>query len=524
VGNLVREAEGLVTYSRPVILFINGQNWGIYNLRERIDARYLKENFQMNEVDLLVGFEKNLTADSGDLAHWQSLMEFVESHDLSKDENFATVETQVNLDNFIDYSLFQIITANSDWPHNNQLRFRNRNGGQWHWIFWDSDFAFGLMPDSYIEKNMFERVLENDDPLQQKSAMLLIELLEIPTFKAKFLGRLADLLNEVFVPEKVVAEIDQLVSVLEDDIVYETMRWPGSGNWTAGTDYMREFALQRPAIVRQQAVEYFDLAGTAIITLDTFSPQQGSVSINNGDPLRPNELPWQGEFFQGVDMQLTALPALGYRFGGWDPPQLPQTPVITVSVTADLAISPLFIAENDGGFHSGDVQLVRYGRSGDPAPVDGLQGDWIELQVRRPGGVDLRGWRLTDNDSISATDEGSLILSDHPALAAVPSGTFVLLVASQTGVNDQLFPADDTSFLDGRSVLYAGNDMLDTDSDPWFALAANDNLVLLAPGASTSLADDQAIDFLTVGLGKREVTAVTFGLLEYDATTDYPSR
>lgn len=515
VGNLVREEGSFATYSRPVILFINGQNWGIYNLRELIDARYLKENFQMGEADLLVGFERSLKASSGDLVHWENLLDFVTTHDLSVEENFAAVEAQINLENFIDYSLFQIITANPDWPHNNQLRFRNRNGGRWHWMFWDSDFAFGLTPHNYyIEKNMFERVLGSDDPERKQAAELLTKLLEHPGFKARFLGRMADMLNTVFVPEKVVGEIDLLAALYEQDIDYETMRWSGSGNWEAGVEYIREFARQRPATVREQAVAFFDLAGTSQITLEAFPAEQGSVSVNGGDPIKAGELPWQGIFFHGSDVQLIALPAPGYRFAGWDPPELPQTPVVTVPVSGDLVIAPIFKADDGGGVQAGDVRFIRFGRAGDSPPVDGLQGDWLELQVQRTAGVDLRGWRVTDNDSVTATDEGSLILGDHPALVNVPVGATILLVASQTGVNDQLFPVDDTSSLDGQLILYAGNENLDANSDSWFSLGANDNLVLLAPGDSTRFDDDRAIDFLTLGRSSEGVMGAAFGLSE----------
>jgi hypothetical protein len=88
------------------------------------------------------------------------------------------------------------------------------------------------------------------------------------------------------------------------------------------------------------------------------------------------------------------------------------------------------------------------------------------------------------------------------------------LVASQTGVNDQLFPVDDTSSLDGQLILYAGNENLDANSDSWFSLGANDNLVLLAPGDSTRFDDDRAIDLLTLGRSSEGVMGAAFGLSE----------
>jgi hypothetical protein len=505
VGNLVRQAGGYATYSRPSLLFLNGELWGIYNIRERIDDLYLSEKFQIEDADLLSGFEHSLQASYGDSAHWEHLIDFVAAHDLTDDANYNYVQTQVNLDNFIDYALFQIITANTDWPHNNQLKFRDRANGRWHWMYWDSDRAFGLMRDSYIEKDMFEHILDNEDPLQQQSSLLLRKLLQNPQFKNHFLSRLADLLNTVFTPGNVLAEIDQLVAVLEQDIAYEKRRWPGAGNWEDSVDYMREFARQRPDIVRGQTVAAFDLPGLASLTINRPDIAHGAILINDGSPLRNQDLPWQGQYFQGVNIQLAAVPDPGYRFVDWGSPDLPQTADLSLSLSGDLALQPRFERDNsdsqEAGVVRGSVIFTGYGRDGEDAPVQGLQGDWVEIQVRSLSGVDLRGWRVSDNDSLTSTDEGSLIFGDHPALENVPVGTTVLLVAEKTPANDLLFLEDDLSALNGRLILYAGNGILDTHSDPWFKIGKEDNLVLLAPGETADLADDLAIDSLLIGPG-----------------------
>lgn len=346
-GNLVRQTGGFATYSRPALLFINGALWGIYNIRERIDGRYLEEEFQIEDADLLSGFEHSLQASYGDSANWDHLIDFVNRHDLTEEEAYAYVQTQVNLNNFIDYSLIQIISANTDWPHNNQLKFRDRAGGRWHWMFWDSDRAFGLTTDSYIEKNMFEHVLDNSDELLHQSSLLLRKLLENPEFENLFLTRLADLLNTVFATDNVVGEIDLLAAAIDQEIAYETRRWPGAGNWETGVEYMREFARQRPDIVRDQAVDAFDLPGTALLTINkpTGSGTENSVSINGGAPLRGEDLPWEGTYFQDVKMQLTAVSSPGYRFVDWGTPELPAEPILTLSLNDDLSLTPRFERE-----------------------------------------------------------------------------------------------------------------------------------------------------------------------------------
>ncbi len=511
-GNLAREAGGYATYTRPTLLFLNGQLWGIYNIRERISDRYLAQEFQIEDADLLGGFENSLRASSGDRDHWLHLMEYLKANDLTDEENYAHVQTQMNLDNFINYVAIQIITANADWPHNNQNKFRDRDNGRWHWMFWDSDYTFGLISVIYIDKDMYERALDPEGERGQLSSMLLNKLLANPEFKNKFLARLADLLNTVFTSENMLAEIDRHAAALEGDISYETRRWPGSGDWDASVEYMREFARQRPEQLRSETIETFDLPGTAQLTINPPDSGKGSVSINGGSPLPNHDLPWEGTYFQEVAITLTAIPDPGYQFAGWQPAELAQTPELTLPVSGDLTITPSFVrSEGENAALAGSVNFSGYGRDGTLAPEEGLEGDWITLQVRAPGGVDLRGWRITDNDSLTARDEGSLILPDNPALANLPLGTTILLVTTETPHNDRLFAEDDLSPMNGRLLLYAGNNNLDTKSDPWFAIGENDTLVLLAPGASAAFADDLAVDFLVIGEGSTAVTPADFG-------------
>ena len=487
LGSLAREAGAFAGYSRPALLFLNGEPWGIYNIRERIDARYLAEKFGIESADLLSGFEFDLEAATGDNAHWDNLMAYVNANDLSQAEHYAYIETQVNLDNFIDYAAIQIISANADWPHNNQLKFRDRASGRWHWIFWDTDFAFGLMPDSYIEKNMFSHVFDQEDERLQQSSLLLRKLLEHPDFKRRFLNRLADLLNTVFASDHVLAELNGLAAGLEQDIPWELRRWPGAGDWHAGVEYMRAFARQRPDIVRAQAVEAFGLPGTALLTIEA-PDGQGTVAVNDmpawgASALPLAGLPWQGTYFQDVAVEITAVPDPGYRFAGWEPAGLPDTAQLTLLLDGDLTLRPRFEAENSAGPPAGSVVFSGYSRAGGAITDEAIEGEWVALTVRAPLGVDLRGWRVTDKDTPDAQDEGSLIIGDDPALARVPPGTTVLLALSRTAANDFLLRQDDLNPLDGRLVLYAGNDQLDTQSDPWFRIGTNDSLTLLAPAA-----------------------------------------
>ena len=118
----------------------------------------------------------------------------------------------------------------------------------------------------------------------------------------------------------------------------------------------------------------------------------------------------------------------------------------------------------------------------------------INLDIVSRDGVDLRGWRLTDNDTKTAIDEGSFILPDHPGLASLPVGSQIRLILTNP---NQI--ADDLDGSDGQITLYVGNGNLDDVTDPGFNIRTSDNLVLLAPIDINQLTDEQSIAMLLFG-------------------------
>jgi hypothetical protein len=154
----------------------------------------------------------------------------------------------------------------------------------------------------------------------------------------------------------------------------------------------------------------------------------------------------------------------------------------------------------------GDAMLLQNVMSG-PHPLDPtmLPGR-LTLRDRDR---DLRGWRITDNDSLSATDEGVLIFGTHPALTHIPRGTTIRVnITPNTTAN--AVPPDDIANWDHRLVFHTGNATLDATTDPGFAIGPVDNLVLLAPGHAPTQPNGYVIAFWS---SSPAVTPASFGIL-----------
>lgn len=181
--------------SRPVLLYLNGEYWGIYYIHERPDERYLEDHFDVDIDNVNIMGNWFNVVDHGTAANFVALYRWVEEADLTDPDDFAYFESQIDLDNFIDYQIFELFSENYDWPANN-MRCWQEGNGPWRWIFYDGDACLRWMTFSAFENAVYEG--EGPWPSCSRATLFLRKLLENEEFKARFEARFLELLNTAF--------------------------------------------------------------------------------------------------------------------------------------------------------------------------------------------------------------------------------------------------------------------------------------------------------------------------------------
>jgi len=347
------EAGGFISAKRSVFVYLNGEPWGIYNLREHIDKDYLDLNYNVTNADLL---KEASVIEEGDALNWNATFSFFEQHDLDIPENYSYAQSLIELENFSDFQIFQIYGANIDLVAN-LIRFRPEvTGGKWQWVMWDTDHAFALEDYTTVSHNTLAWAMrdkprpdlgppwDGEDTLW--STLMFRRLLENTEYRVYFINRFADLLNTTLHPENVITKIDALAATIEPDIPQEMARWSSEWGgtleeWLANVQGLRDFAKQRPGFVREHIIEEFGLMGTALLTIEP-PPGEGSVRVNT---VLPTSYPWQGTYFRGVSVTLRAEPASGYKFAGWSDSSLPRSPTVFVTLPEHYKIQAKFTPE-----------------------------------------------------------------------------------------------------------------------------------------------------------------------------------
>jgi hypothetical protein len=364
---------------RPVVVFLNGEYWGIHNIRERYDRHYLDRVYgiEEGELDLLTGMN---WSKEGDNLHYLETIGYIEENGLQDDIHYEYIKTRIDTENFIDYQIANIYSANTDWPANNIDFWRKRttsyqphtpygHDGRWRWMAFDMDFGFGIWGKS-PDENVMTFATATDGPGWPNppwATFLLRSLLENESFAAAFVNRFAGLLNTSFRTERVISLIEEYKSALVPEMPEHIARWkqPVSmdhgaewqwNSWYNQVSFMHNFAIQRPGYQWGHLMEYFDL-DTVSITLDVSSAGHGHIRINDIDivPSTPGvsetPWPWTGTWFSGVPVTLVAVPAEGYMFSHWEGSTGSETPVIYADSLENISVTAHFIPSREKLIH-----------------------------------------------------------------------------------------------------------------------------------------------------------------------------
>ncbi len=241
--------------SRPVVVYLNGEYWGIYFLQERIDERYIENNFGVDKDSVY-------TEEWGNRGNFRDITNYIDSNDLSTPAHYEMVKNWIDIDNFIDYQLFEIFIANNDWPANNVKFWRPKTDGRlWRWIFFDGDAGF-------IESSFdgFEQALSTKEEgealgTHAGATLFLRRLLENESFKSKFLTRLEELLNNELAYETVQSHYHTIITQLETEIPNQQRRFtkPSSlQSWRETLENTMDFLAYRACHLEELTEAYFD--------------------------------------------------------------------------------------------------------------------------------------------------------------------------------------------------------------------------------------------------------------------------
>jgi hypothetical protein len=325
VEMMMAETKGYFSAMRAASVYINGEYFGVYEMREKLDAEFFKvyDDYTLNDVDVLSLTNWNggqLRATDGNVEnYWESWEAFSELDPFGTD--FVQQADQLyDMDYLSDYIIAETWMGNTDWPWNN-IKISRSDATDYRWRFSTIDLESCLWPWGWTDCtfNGLQYVL--DLGLEDPYTGVWSKSIQNQGYRIYFINRYADILNTSYRIERLLAMENSYYDRWLPEMLNEYERWVDPGNIEAWHEsfinnhqLFQQDLICKSEVIRDQVQDIFNLTGQVTLTLDAEPVGGGLIHINT---ITPQDLPWDGIYYQGVPVTITAEAAEGYSFQFW---------------------------------------------------------------------------------------------------------------------------------------------------------------------------------------------------------------
>lgn len=204
---------------RSVVVYLNGEYYGLYNMREKLNGDYIKSNYglEKGEYDLI----KYKTANEGTTQNYNNLVNYIRNHNTKDSKVYEYVKTQLDVQEFINYLIVETYYGNTDQGN---IRYWKSTNGKWRFMLYDLDWSL------WNTKVAMNYTVFNKKPVPVTYVSTVYEisrkLYQNSEFKDLYLKTLAYHLENTFKPERMHKITDELAKEIEKEMPYHIKRWP----------------------------------------------------------------------------------------------------------------------------------------------------------------------------------------------------------------------------------------------------------------------------------------------------------
>lgn len=234
---LITDMNGDTQTSRPCVVYLNGEYWGVYVLQEDYTEEYFENTHGVEKNDVVLykgdaeklelGYKLDLgelpQGESNESYYFEDLLAFFETHtDLKSEEDYEAFARLVDVDSARDYFAVQIWMNNKwDWPGKNWSMWKVTqvddsnpySDGRWRYVFYDVEFG-GVMGKNEartntIKENNYEPAGMLDKGTENPSVLVFAYLMTNENFRNSFGDRILSLSENQFQVDHALEVLDQ---------------------------------------------------------------------------------------------------------------------------------------------------------------------------------------------------------------------------------------------------------------------------------------------------------------------------
>ncbi len=319
----------------PCVLYLNGQYWGVYEIREKVDdSDFTRHYYDQGEKWLdFIKTWGGTWEEYGSRADWDNLHNFITTNDMSIPANYNVVKDQLNVLSLIDYMILNTHVVCMDWLNWNTSWWRGRKpdgeAKKWRYALWDMDATFG----HYINYTNIPNTTPNADPCFAENlpddfeghGQLIQSLMANEEFHSLYVNRYADMNNSFFTCDYMNSLLDSLIGRIEPEMPGQIQKWGGTmAEWQGNIQQLKDFINSRCTVIDDGIEDCYDVVGPYSVTVKVEPPDiANQVKVNTFVPI---SFPYTGDYFVGTTLNFQALPIQDWAFDHWEVMTNPFTP------------------------------------------------------------------------------------------------------------------------------------------------------------------------------------------------------
>ena len=289
--SLVRDTAVETKQSRPCVVYLNGEYWGLYVLEEDYSDDYFEDLHGVNKDDVVVykgdaeTYAIGYSLDEGEIPegeevdyYFKDLIAFFDSHsDLKAQQDYDEFVKLVDPQSVMDYFAVECWINNKwDWPGKNWSMWKTISvdedntyaDGRWRFVFYDVEFGGvsgssdaktnTIKEDNYKPKGLLD--MDTNNP----AVLCFAYLMTNDGFREAFCDRLSGLSEGLLEKEAALVRLQEFEDIYGPLYVQFFERYPGTGSAKdalkggyATPRCIRDF-LEKRADYIQRMIDYCD--------------------------------------------------------------------------------------------------------------------------------------------------------------------------------------------------------------------------------------------------------------------------
>lgn len=408
---------------RPVIVFLNGEYWGIHAIRDYLGIFHFSDKYHVDKDSVNIG--ANDYVFEGSTAKYVEIDQILDSMDMADSAGMQEIVSRMDLNSLINYYNAEIYLNNYDWPGGNRRWWNSPeyDNGRIRWIFYDLDAGFYGREGISFNKLQQATVSGDGWPNPPSSTKLLSSLLQNQHFQNEFITRAAYLMNYYFHADTIIPEIERIKAEYAPEMQRHLDRW-SFGSYTRWEENIESalinFARNRRSYVNQHYISKFELSGTSDLTIQVNNPEMGQVYVNDMPIPYSNN---KGVYFNDVPVRLTAVPRPGFQFSHWETLNVILSDTLSVSLSSDTVFYAVF--ETGQSMEKGlNINEIMSKNASCVCDNCNEHEDWIEIYNQNDVPYMLGGLYITDDLELPFKWQISDLYPDSVTLKPLGFGLF----------------------------------------------------------------------------------------------------